>query len=530
MRKKFFGTSSFLGLGVLFALASCSVPVSSSTSQTGSNSSTGSPSSKETSSNNGIGSSSSSQSLSSSSSSSSSVDSLSYSEFWEASSEMKISLSFSDSSLKALSDYGANYNLKYADVYFPADFTLSYKGKSLSFDEVGVRMKGNNSREEITDSKGKITGSCHFKVSFKATFDDSMYDLSKFSSFKHDWSNDSLGRKARKKRRLAEMEKIDLKYLPRNDGKTYSQEIYSFDVFRTNGVEAPYARWSTLSLSDDSSSKTSAYEVVEAMDDVFLTHHFSGDDSGDLYKCSTYSGSSQGSYIKADLSISGAVSKSYDTSGLANGTRVSSGKIGVEDNYSLYHPNYQLKTNDDGENSDFSKMASFINGVYNIRYKEAPCSLLDSLFDVDNFLKMEALSYCLGNYDDQGNNYNNYFIYFRTSDDKAVYIPYDWDWSLGATISVDTSSWKPYHVRTSHDDKSTNSLYWITILTSSGLSYSETDMRKSYADYVRKCVDDGYLDSKTYTSFCGSLAGSTHEEYSDVSSFMSARKNVIAGS
>ena len=514
MSPKILKLISLLGFAALFALYGCVGPSSSGNGQG----------------DNGPETSSSSPSPAGGTSSSSAKDALTYDEFWDASSAMNISLAFSDSSLKALSDYGVNYSLKYADVYFPASFSLSFKGKSLSMEEVGVRMKGNNSREEIVDERGNIIGSCHFKISFKATFDGDLYDLPQFGSFKHDWSNDAAGRKARKKRRLADMEKVDLKYLPRNDGKTYSQEIYCFDVFRKCGIEAPLARWSSLSLSDSSSSKTASYELVESMDDVFLSHHFAGDSSGDLYKCSTYSGASQGTYLKADLALSGAVSSSFDSSGLANGARVEKGKIGVEDNYSLYHPNYQLKTNDDGEDSDFSRMSSFINGVYNLRYKKAPYSLLTTLLDVDSFLRMEALSYCLGNFDDQRNNYNNYFIYFRPSDARAVYIPYDWDWSLGATLSVDVSSWKPYHTRTTHDDQSTNSLYWITILNSSGLSFSEADNRKTYADYVRAWVDDGYLDAERYESFCSALAGSTHDEYRSVSSYFSARKNVIAGS
>lgn len=309
MSPKILKLISLLGFAALFALYGCVGPSSSGNGQG----------------DNGPETSSSSPSPAGGTSSSSAKDALTYDEFWDASSAMNISLAFSDSSLKALSDYGVNYSLKYADVYFPASFSLSFKGKSLSMEEVGVRMKGNNSREEIVDERGNIIGSCHFKISFKATFDGDLYDLPQFGSFKHDWSNDAAGRKARKKRRLADMEKVDLKYLPRNDGKTYSQEIYCFDVFRKCGIEAPLARWSSLSLSDSSSSKTASYELVESMDDVFLSHHFAGDSSGDLYKCSTYSGASQGTYLKADLALSGAVSSSFDSSGLANGARVEKG-------------------------------------------------------------------------------------------------------------------------------------------------------------------------------------------------------------
>jgi hypothetical protein len=68
--------------------------------------------------------------------------------------------------------------------------------------EVGVRMKGNTSRTAICSSDGTISDVCHFKVSFKCTFDDDLYSQSAFSAFKHNWS-DSAARKARKARRFA---------------------------------------------------------------------------------------------------------------------------------------------------------------------------------------------------------------------------------------------------------------------------------------------------------------------------------------
>jgi hypothetical protein len=46
--------------------------------------------------------------------------------------------------------------------------------------EVGVRMKGNTSRLKFVDSDDAITQGCHFKISFKAAFDDSHYDFDQF--------------------------------------------------------------------------------------------------------------------------------------------------------------------------------------------------------------------------------------------------------------------------------------------------------------------------------------------------------------
>lgn len=472
-------------------------------------------------------------------SSSGESDPVSYDDFWAYGTAVSLSLKFSNDALYGLSNYGVNYDQKYADVYFPATFVAQVGSTSYTYAEVGVRMKGNNSRTSICKSSGQINDVCHFKISFKATFDDSLYSLSQFTSFRHDWSNDEAGRKGRKKRTFAGMEKLDLKYLPRNSAmnsstmKTYSQDIYSYDVFSSLGIASPKAKWANLTFADLNSSKTSSYEAVEAMDEVFIAHHFpSSEQGGDLYKCNTFNGASMGSYIKADLAVSGAVTSSFDSAGKANGTRIAKGKIGVEDNYALYHPNYQLKTNDEGESSDFSKMANFINVVYSVRHGKASQNDLEAVLDVPWFLKMEAISYCLGNFDDQRNNYNNYFIYFRPSDGKAVYLPYDWDWSLGEALNSgsNVTSWMPYHTKTAHDDSTTNNLYWCTILTNSSLTYSLSSYRSSYASEIKNVVSKGYLTYSTYTDFVAKLANAKTGELSDVKSYMSQKTSVIASS
>jgi hypothetical protein len=464
-------------------------------------------------------------------------DPLSYDNFWAYGTTTSLSLSFTNEALYALSNYGANYDQKYADVYFPATFTAKVGDKTYTYSEVGVRMKGNNSRTTICNSSGVINDVCHFKVSFKATFDDDLYSLSPFTSFRHDWSADAAGRKARKARTFAQMAKLDLKYLPRNSPmnsstmKTYSQDIYCYDVFAKMGIVAPKAKWVALTCADKVSSKSSSYEACEAMDEVFVNHHFAeAECGGDLYKCSTYSGASQGSYIKADLSLSGAVTTAKDSSGKAIGTRIAKGKIGVEDNYALYHPNYQLKTNDNGESSDFSKMVNFINTVYSVRNGKASQSDLEAVLDVSEFLAMEGVSYCLGNFDNQRNNYNNYFIYFRSTDGKAVYIPYDWDWSLGEAMSsnVVVTSWTPYHTKTAHDDSNTDALYWCTILSNSSLTYSQSSYRSSYASTIKSVVAKGFLTYSTYTSFVASLSNAKTGELSDVKSYLSQKTSVIA--
>ncbi|MCQ2799734.1 MAG: CotH kinase family protein [Bacilli bacterium] len=474
--------------------------------------------------------------------------------FFKNASNVSISLKFSDKALYDLSRYGGNtsrYKHKYDDLYFPATFTAIVGNTTYKYFDVGVRMKGATSRREIASSDGTISNSCHLKINFKATFDDALYDLDLFSCYKHEWTDAE--KTIRKDRRFFGLEKLDLKYLPRNEGatngETYSQEIYSYDMFREHGVESPYARWVDFNLSSDHETKSFHYEAIEPIDKRFLKYHFN-DNKGDLYKCTqvlsdepSYNPLSTTKY--ADLSLNGAVkTNTYDSNGYANGERVAKGLIGVEDNYNNYHPVYSLKTNDDaGEGSDFSKMANLINVCYSLRYKKAPYSLLDQTIDVEEWLNFAAISFLLGNYDDMRNNGNNFYIYFRKSDNKAVFIPYDYDYSLGLTktdqnYSIMTTK-SIYTTTISHNRTNSNNLYYATILSNSSLSYygvapeggkSQEELRVSYSDYV-DAARVNVLDFSNYESSISAYPNSLTNEVKEkglVRRYMQDKKNIFS--
>jgi hypothetical protein len=408
--------------------------------------------------------------------------------------------------LAALSKFGVADSQKWGDVYFPCTLTIGVDGKNYVYEEAGARMKGNTSRQTIVDDSNQITGPCHLKISFKATFDDGLYDLADFKAFKHDWSADAAGRKTRKNRTFFDMEKIDLKYLPRNKIQgndafcTRSQEIYCYDAFNAFGILAPHAKWAITELANDTSKQSFVYEIIEDIDKVFLKRHFTKEEAqGDLYKCVWGYPLNTSNWTGADLARDGAVEKNDTSSTFTSGARLANGRIGVEDNYAGYHPNYQLKTNDNGEASDFSKMANYINTIWNLRYRKTPQSTLESVLDVKEFLRFEALSYVLGNFDDQRNNANNYYLYFRPSDGKALYIPYDWDWSFGAdqnSHGLDNAT--PLQTTGISGNAITTNIYWVTIFASS-LSYSQSDYIASYKSAIKEAVAQNYLTVDAYS-------------------------------
>jgi spore coat protein CotH len=449
-----------------------------------------------------------------------------YLAFWSPSSDLQMSLTMTTQAMADLSKYQSDHDVsKYFDVYFPATFHLSLNGTAYDFEDVGVRMKGNTSRRTFCDSTGAISNAVHFKVSFKATFDGVEYDLNnEMKLYKHDWSADAAGLAARKKRTLFGMEKIDLKYVPRNLNEKpgcVAQEIYCYNAFSSEGLLAPRANLAKVTLKNDAATKAYTYEVVEPIDKVFLKRHFTKAESkGDLYKC-VY-----GKKGTADLNLDDAVSDSKGSDNYQNGTRIADGKIGVEDNIKGYHPSYDLGTNDDAGNSGtFSTLVNYINIVHDCVYNGAAASRLEGALDIDEFLHFSAVSWLLGNFDSERYNANNYYLYFRPSDGKAIYIPYDWDWSLGMDMTHKM-------VNLSAFDESTLgspvvAIYYATFFKSQILSYSKVAYQKSYLGYLKSGIANGVLKYENYTALNSSFKYATGQELATVKSYMSTRISVL---
>lgn len=437
------------------------------------------------------------------------------------STELSVSLKFSPESLAFIDEYQSNRGSQFKEAYLPADVTIALGEDVYEFPLSGVRMKGNTSRRHFL-SGDDIYQPVHFKVNLKSTFDGEEYDTyPELAPFKKTWE-DEAERKAQKKRNLFGIEKFDLKYVPRNrdtGSSCIAREIYAYDKFREADIPAPYANLCKTTISNGISQQTYDYEIIECIDKQFLKRRFEGDDvKGDLYKC-VYNGMG-----KADLTRDGAVTKTYDN-GLSVGAAIRNGKIGVEDNYSYYEPVYQLKTNDDaGQDSDFSKMATYINGIWNVLYGGQGNDLLESILDVDEFTRFSAVSYLLGNFDDQRYDANNYYLYFVPSTGKAIYIPYDWDWCLGLGdgFGLDTSRLKP-NDEAKFNEGDVPNVYPATYFTSprQGLTVDRSSYQQSYRTYVEQ-YRSSVLDYDGFLS-CLTSYNAPYDELDQVKSYMETK-------
>ena len=276
------------------------------------------------------------------------------------------------------------------------------------YEEVGIRMKGNTSRHTFYDNNG-FTNNIHMKLSFKQTFDD-LEDGYKQDELKV-WT-DEAKRKERKARTLGGMEKIDVKYNSTAD-ETYVRELYAMKMFRDNGIYAPSVTLCALTALEKNTTKKNlgVYRIHEPIDEAFITRHIE-EKIGDLWKCT------------------------YTKTGPANMTMEGlDNKVGVEDELKNEFYSYDKKTNKKKDKTtgkrDFSSIKNFIAAINGNNPD------FEKLLDVDYFVKFEAVNYILGNPDCIRNNYNNYYLYFR-SDGKAIVIPYDYDRCLGIT-----KDWNP---------------------------------------------------------------------------------------
>lgn len=140
------------------------------------------------------------------------------------------------------------------------------------------------------------------------------------------------------------------------------------------------------------------YVNVEHIDEEFVELRY-GNKNGNLYKC-TY---------PADLKYISSNPNSYKLS--FNGTRV-----------------YELTTNE--EIDDYSDLSTFIHTLTFFSGEELR-KRIDTLFNVNAFLKYYAFEVLSGHWDGYAFNKNNFYLYHNTATGKFEFIPYDGDNTFG---------------------------------------------------------------------------------------------------
>ena len=398
-----------------------------------------------------------------------------YYTLWKESTFVSLKVDIEPEELQKINEAFVSGDIVKQDTYRKCNLTITVNGKDYYYEEVGIRMRGNTSRRTFCDENGRIYAYVHYRFSLSETFDGDEYKNGAWGSdIAHDWSNDTAGRKARKDRSFATMEKFYYKW-NKNYDQTYIREIYANRMFQAYGILAPHITLTQLSIKQNGKMESLGIgNLYETIDKQFIKRNFDkANKGGDLYKCTYSSG-------PADLSS--AIS------------------YGIGDEY-----NYSLKTNDDPESADFNNHKYLLDFISILGEKNSNtfAEKLQSVMDMHYFTRFEAVNYAAGNPDCIRNNFNNYYLYF-TPAGKVYIIPYDYDRCFGINRDWNPSgngmtAAGPYDTHSyGANGRNTNPLYSRTIL-SGGIA----KFRKLYQLKLRLVLDGKWMKYENFQSIYG---------------------------
>jgi spore coat protein CotH len=401
--------------------------------------------------------------------------------FFAPTTKVMIAMNLSQAQLKNVNDAG-NERTRH-DEYTLASVQISVTPlnsdtQTYCYPVVGVRMKGNTSRKNFVNEDGLIYDFVHYKISF-ASLSTNEVRVPNAPFFG--------------------MDKLDLKW-NKNLDHTQIRQLYGYKMYSEYLPLSPEATLGGLTINqfdlanDNATTYMGLYTLIEPVDEAFLARRLPGAEAlGNLYKV-LYSATGP-----ADFTLENSVN-SDGTNHFRTGN-----KIGVENNKTNYHPTYDLKTNEKTPN--FSQMVNLIgelNATNNFS-NEAFKSRIEAVVDIDNFLLMEAFAYFFGNPDDLRNLFNNAYVYFLPSNNKAIFIPYDLDRGLGSngdwdpTVNQGFTQFGPSTTKVSPFQESLfkdwnngkmNPLHRFTIFNGGMPSY-----RTQYINHLRTAYESPWFQS-----------------------------------
>lgn len=331
-----------------------------------------------------------------------------YDDFFDLSNKIEIKINISKKEIAKIEQdyqkYGSEGNIyRLADsveiiVTYPNSEQVSY-----IIEEVGIRMKGNTSRNSFYDNG--IRNFIHYKLSFQETFDDEkLYNKTEIKT----WEVQE-DRENRKNRTFFDLRGLEIKYNSEVD-LTYSKDVYASRIYREYGVLAQQTTVGIINMNIDNNPKYSGtlgvYRVYEPLDRQFIKRNFPKDNNdGELYKA-TYGTAAGMPTLNVNSSLS----------------------YGVDDSLPGQQKSicYDLKTNKKTSNHENIKnLLNWING--------SDKNLSDDLYkyiDEDSFITWLAIMYLSGDWDNFMYDSNNFFMYFDESG-ICYFMTFDMDRTFG---------------------------------------------------------------------------------------------------
>ena len=329
-----------------------------------------------------------------------------------------------------------------------SDFDPIWVPCSFNFDStewyhVGIRYKGNSSLQSAYQSGNN-------KLSFKLDFDE----------FEDDYPD-------LKNQRFYGFKQLNLNN--NYDDESLMREKVAADLFRDFGLAASQTSFCVIYIDHGNGAQYyGVYTLVEEVDDTVIETQFA-DDSGNLYK--------------------------------PDGDAASFGK-GTYDTDEM-----EKKTNEDeADYSDVKSLYTIINSSDRTSDLDTWKSDLESVFDVDTFLKWLAANTVIQNWDTYGNMTHNYYLYNDSTTNKLTWIPWDNNEAFESGKQSSALSFSMYEVSSS----------WPLI------SYlmDVDEYKETYEGYLAQFVDEVFVPSDmiaTYSAYYTMLKDYAYAEESGYS-------------
>ncbi|MGQ1785846.1 CotH kinase family protein [Saccharicrinis sp. GN24d3] len=325
----------------------------------------------------------------------------------------------------------------------PDWYKCSFKFNDIEWYNVGIRYKGNSSLQSAYQSGNK-------KLSFKLDFDE----------FEDDYP-------ALKNQRFYGFKQLNLNN--NYDDASLMREKVGADLFRQFGLAASQTAFCAVYINKGSGSQYyGVYALVEEVDDTVIDTQFA-DGSGNLYK--------------PDGDAASFASGTYDTDEM------------------------ELKTNEEtADYSDVRALYDVINSATRTSDVETWKTNLESVLDVDNFLKWLAANTVIQNWDTYGNMTHNYYLYNNPENNLLTWIPWDNNeafqngkrsGTLSFSMSEVSSSWPLIRYLINQDDyKQTYEGYLQQFIDE---VFVPADMINTYSTYYDLIKDYAYAEESGYT-------------------------------
>ena len=392
-----------------------------------------------------------------------------YEELFDINNKVSVSVHLTREEIGKLQSDFQNYTEtdpnKKSEIFRKADVTFTINSDSYTVEEVGIRLKGNQTIRPFYDYDGTPN-----LFSFKLRFDETFDDKEEYGDQAKEWASIA-EKEAREKRTFAALKSLDVKWNINYDD-TNIREIYATKLFESSDQLVQKIGLSQLKINDNNYGLVKIYEPV---DKKFINKRLpKAAQGGDLYKC-----------IWSECDNSGNMTGRW-----RGATYELSNSYGLQKNSEAKKFNYNLKTNKKTSNHE-----QLINLLEAVNKPDITEEELAGVIDIDSYANFMAAEYFSGDPDDIRNNFNNHYIYFRKDNGKAVFIVYDNDRTMGITCGMNVNCTKidPYSNKPATMPEQLNPLIKNTITTDSLPALSS--VKDKYTAALKKLSESEMLKS-----------------------------------